>query len=167
MAPAASRPSLAVHDQGAGYVIAGFGATQIQLWAGTITEAAILATAASHDRIRADGNARVGVFALAESPIPLPAHGVRRTATEIMMRNRAELACNSIVIVGDGFWAGAARSVMATIFLVARPGVPSRVFGDVREAAAWHAEQVGLDTPETLLDAIERLRAEVTAPRST
>ncbi len=51
------------------------------------------------------------------------------------------LASAHVVLVG-GLTGVAVRSFLSTMLLVGRPKVPSKVFGDIKSAAAWTAEKL-------------------------
>ena len=67
------------------------------------------------------------------------------------------------VVEGTGFRAAAVRTALASMFLIARPSFPHKVFGDLSEGAGWvvatgsRAAPVGASS-EDILRAVEVIR---------
>jgi hypothetical protein len=59
-----------------------------------------------------------------------------REATSALTRDFQSLAA-AIVIEGDGFRAAASRTLIATIYLVARPAYPHKICATVDDGANW------------------------------
>lgn len=112
------------------------------------------------------GNARVGVFGLAEGGLELPDAEVRRYGSKLQSEMSPNLYGSATVLSGGGFWVSAAISVVNTMMLVARPPTPARVFSDIEQACGWLADLGGED-PSEMLAAMNRLRAEPESDEST
>ena len=101
---------------------------------------------------------------------PLPDGRVRDTIGKLLRSFTLEqLLGLSINVGGEGFWGGAARSVLTGIFLAARLEYPMKVFGTPSDATTWLATvggQAGGWTGPELLAALDALDAEATAARS-
>jgi hypothetical protein len=56
---------------------------------------------------------------------------------------RAPMVAAAQVVLGKGFVGAAMRSVLSLIQLLARPGYPMKVFGDLGSASHWLAKELG------------------------
>jgi hypothetical protein len=61
------------------------------------------------------------------------------------------------VIEGTGFAAGATRSVMTAISLLAGAPCPLKIFGSFDEGVDWYSARIDI-SPPALRQAIERMR---------
>lgn len=96
---------------------------------------------------------------------PLPSAEVRDYAERKQSEDLAGVLAHATVVTGEGFRAGALRSMLAGLYLVSRSPFPRKVFSDVGEAAAWQATIVsaGRDWAPGLVAAVAAVRA----PRAT
>jgi hypothetical protein len=101
----------------------------------------------------------VAVLGIAQSGMPLIGPEERKLAAAQLKDFGARMKCLCSVIEGDGFWAGATRSVMTAIMMVARPPCPVKTFARVDEAAAWQAPLLGPSiSPALYLRAVAEVR---------
>jgi hypothetical protein len=106
----------------------------------------------------------IGVLGVAPGDMPLVGGAARRRAVAMLAETGGHVRCMATVIEGSGFRAGATRSVMSAITLLARQPCPAKIFGDVDEAATWQARLLGTHDlrptqPRELCDAVAAARA--------
>jgi hypothetical protein len=101
-------------------------------------------TAASLDRMEAahaDLRGRLGqkldMLTIAHAGTPLPEGDVKVASARSYRTLSTENVCAATVVSGVGFWASAARSTLTGLALLARPGCPTKTFGDVSSALLW------------------------------
>ena len=109
-----------------------------------------------------------GVVTLVLVPLstPLPGNAVREGGSSWIKRLGPGVRTCGVVVGGKGFWTAAARSAVNTIFLLARPIFPAKIFATVDDAAAWCAERCGRSEVTTagLIAAATRLQRESLPP---
>jgi hypothetical protein len=106
-------------------------------WRGDITVAGLEVTrVASHDLHGRYPDGLV-VFNVVRTLIPVPDSPVRHKASAVLAETAGHVLCTATVIEGEGFWASAARAVVATITLVSRASHPHKVFATIEESADW------------------------------
>lgn len=88
------------------------------------------ALAGHHAALEFDPNG-YGVISLAEPTAKLPPSEVRQRATALRKETQHLLRAQSMVIIGDGFFASAMRSVFTGIFTLAQSRVPMIFVPDV------------------------------------
>lgn len=76
---------------------------------------------------------------LVNAQAPVPSQEMRRYAERKQNEDTKGVLCHATVMLGDGFRASAARSMLAGLYLVARSPFPRKAFSEVREAAVWLA----------------------------
>lgn len=118
-------------------IIAARGSTLIANYRGPIGRPIMDAAEAVQRQILNEHGNRCFMLTVVESGLPLPDDGARSTITAHFKRMSAQNVAVATVILGDGFWAGAARSIMSGLTLVARPPCPSTVAPDVPTAARF------------------------------
>jgi hypothetical protein len=77
------------------------------------------------------------VFNVITSNITLPSAEVRKKSSEVLATTGGHVRCTATIILGEGFWASAARAMLAGITLMSRQRHPHKVFGSIADAAAW------------------------------
>ncbi len=77
------------------------------------------------------------VMVLNEGAQP-PKTGARETFLEMMRGERDSILAFAVVMLGSGFWAAAARSVISILSLTGR--LPAKVFSKPKDAHAWVVE---------------------------
>jgi hypothetical protein len=137
-----------------------------------VTAADVLAGVEDFERlVRAGrGGPPWGSFMIAEPDIPLPDLDIRHVATEGMKRVSVHQPAQAVVLLGEGFWVSAARSLVTAMRMILPNHHSMRVFGEVEEAARWMVEALGRPPSDalTLARMAEEVRAwtELTPPPS-
>ena len=92
--------------------------------------------------------------------VKMPDEQTRKASAELMAKLDPTLIASAVVVDGEGFFASAARGVIAGIFALSRSRVPQRAFRSVQEATAWLAPKLELDEAQAnaLGDALTDLR---------
>jgi hypothetical protein len=91
-----------------------------------------------------------------------PSEETRRTAVEITRKTGNQTLADTLVILGDGFWASAMRGVMTTIWSLNSSNHPRKVLRQEADAVDWVIETVQESAPkyrQPLLSALGQLRA--------
>lgn len=112
-------------------IIASRGPVLVANYRGSIGRPIMDAAEATQRSILAEHAQRCYMLSIVEQGLPLPDDGARATIAAHFRRMSAQNVAAATAILGDGFWAGAARSVMSGLALVARPPCPTTVVGDV------------------------------------
>lgn len=68
---------------------------------------------------------------------PLPSAEVRDYAEQKQSEDLEGVLAHATVVTGEGFRAGALRSILAGLYLVSRSPFPRKVFSEIGAAAAW------------------------------
>lgn len=99
------------------------------------------------------------VLSVAEQGTPLPGAEVRELAGRFGDEVADRVRCSCQVILGDGFWASAARSLITAMLFIRTGKYPVRICSDVVEAVEFvAATNRGGPTPMELSRAIAALR---------
>lgn len=85
----------------------------------------------------------IATVMIAEPNLPLPEGEMRKFANDCMTRVSRHTGDQASVILGDGFWLSAARSVMTAMNMMSREKRNMRVFAGVPEAASWASAILG------------------------
>jgi hypothetical protein len=102
----------------------------------------------------------VGALTIVEAHVPMPDSEARAVSASSTKESDRWVTAAATVMLGDGFWMSAARSVYTGIMLLARGAKTRKVFGDADEGAAWLAEELGFEPAqrEALTTFIEEMR---------
>ncbi len=111
----------------------------ISLWRGRPTLAAIDAAYAEFLALSERQPGGVVVFSTSSGSYPSMGPDERKRSVATLSDVRDRLLALSVTIEGEGFIAGASRSILTGITLLARPRCPIKVFNQRAEAAAWLA----------------------------
>lgn len=141
-----------------GHTIAEWRNVLLTRWRATPTvEALEVSRVASHDLVSRNKGGLV-VFNVIRHGLTLPPQEVRHKASAVLGETGGHVLCTATIIEGEGFWASAARAMLATITLMSRAPHPHRVFGTVLDAAQWSNRWViGDDASPAALTAIAAL----------
>jgi len=94
-----------------------------------------------------------------EHGAPMPSPETREVAVELMNLMAGKLRSEAIVISGDGFWAGAIRSVVMGFKVFSRSNHPQKVFAQLEEAVVWQSQFIdGVTDASRLLEEAQGLR---------
>src|SRR5688572_15625936 len=78
-----------------------------------------------------------------ENGLPLPGDDARLNITNHFKRVSEKNTAFATVLLGDGFWAGAARSILSGFTLVVRTPCPNGTFANIEGGARFLATQLG------------------------
>jgi hypothetical protein len=101
-----------------------------------------------------------GFIVVLQSNVPPPPEPLRAVIRRTFDEYGKVVRAGAMVVEGTGFAAAALRGVLAMIHMAARHRYPFKVFGNIGEASAWIAAQIGRGgvAPRDLAAAIETLK---------
>lgn len=108
-----------------------------------------------------ESSARSGLLVIMENRLELAGGRGRKELQKMFEALDGQLEAVAYVLVGGGFWASAARSMLTGIILAARPSFPVLVFDREEDAIDWLRECLGDAAPTTqsMVDAVAASRA--------
>lgn len=83
------------------------------------------------------------MLCVVENGLPLPGDDARLNITNHFKRVSDKNTAFATVLLGDGFWAGAARSILSGFTLVVRTPCPNGTFANIEGGARFLATQLG------------------------
>lgn len=103
---------------------------------------------------------RLGTILVIEPNIPLPDPDIRHVTSRQLTRIQTLSPYRAAVILGDGFWLSAARSVLTAIQLATLRTAPIHTSESVDAAAKWVCERTSrpLTHIPAILGAVDELR---------
>lgn len=107
------------------------------------------------------GGVAVPAIAVIEDAADSPDMAERREYANAIQRLSSRFERIAHVILAEGFKGTAYRVISSTIVLLARPTMPTKVFGDTRSVAGWLAESSSVST-----GSVEELRAFIESVRA-
>lgn len=99
-----------------------------------------------------------GILTVVEKGATLPSSEARAELASSLKTARS-MVCSALVFEGDGFRAAAVRAITTTIYQLAKPPFPLRVFATVEQAAHWmESFQVNIEA-DGVIASVGELRA--------
>jgi hypothetical protein len=142
-------------------IVAVRGPVLVVNYRGAITHAVMQATEIAQREIVSTQGGQCLMLSVVEGNLPLPDDTARTKIITHFKTVSAKNTAFATVMLGDGFWASAARSIMSTFNLVVRAPCPSLTCGDVAAGAKFLATHANANN---LVDA-SLLTSEVAAMR--
>lgn len=147
------------------YAFAAYDWMSINLWNGSVTEervTAVIDACREQCRIWPQG----GGFLLVIGPgTGMPSAEVRQKMVDAFVEMAQYTHSAAVVIMGSGFLAATARSVMSLVFLATRQRIKTKVFSDVESAVRWQVANHAADKPldlgdyyRAVLEVVEKFR---------
>jgi hypothetical protein len=161
--PRASIEGLKYHVQTRDQTLATWRNLVIVVWSGTVTVPALRSVeTASRDVLQRfpQGNCAVS---LTLEETPMPGAEVRRVGSELARDLGPRSLASATVIEGSGFFASAARSVIAGVMLVSGVRATQRVFSSIDEVGGFIAPHIaaGRATPHEVVGVVRAIRAAI------
>lgn len=100
------------------------------------------------------------MLSIVENGLPLPDEAARQTIIGHFRRVSEQNTAFATALLGDGFWAGAARSILSGFSLVVRAACPNGTFADIPAATRFLATHAGgaIIDAATLANDVDALR---------
>ena len=137
------RPSIFV-DTRRDYTLYVSGPIVAVVWRGELTDAAVSHVERVLARTAEDSREAISFVTIASFRAPIPRPEIRTRIVDCYRALGPRLRAVAQVVEGEGFWAAAARCVMAGIGLLSRGEHRMSVFGTPRDALAWLGGQRGV-----------------------
>jgi hypothetical protein len=137
------RPSFFV-DTRRDYTLYVSGPIVAVVWRGELTEAAVSHVERVLVRTAEQSAEAIAFVTIASFRAPIPSQEIRTRIVECYRALGPRLHAVAQVVEGEGFWAAAARCVMAGIGLLSRGQHRMSVFGTPRDALVWLGGQTGV-----------------------
>lgn len=129
---------------------------------GTITQALMEATeSAQRHALATNGNVCL-MLCIVENGLPLPDEEARQSISGHFKKVSTHNTAFATVLLGDGFWAGAARSILSGLALVVRPPCPSTTTAHLLAGARFLSGHTG-DAPLDVVSLVTDIEAMRTA----
>jgi len=165
--PMSSAGRLVVHHRSGGAAIGSVDGFFLMRCFGDIRPEDIRATLLGFEAVvayRPEGGCSIVAV---DSTTTFPSEETRRTAVGITRKTGNQTLAETLVILGDGFWASAMRGVMTTIWSLTSSTHPRKVLRQEADAVDWVIQTVQESAPkyrQVLLSALVQLRADATIP---
>ncbi len=139
-------------------VIAQRGPVLVINYRGTITSALMEATESAQRHALATQGNRCLLLCVVENSLPLPDEEARQSILSHFKKVSVHNTAFATVLLGDGFWAGAARSILSGLTLVVRPPCPSVTTGHLLAGARFLSTHTG-DAPLDVVSLVTDVEA--------
>lgn len=151
-----------IHVAQAGMRVGNYRLVHLVAYHDTPTAAGLRLSERYHRVLRDRFPERTAIMSWIAPGLKMPDREIRALGAELFKGVAREIRCAATVIVGEGFWASAARSVLTGIQLLSRSPCPNRAFAETDEAAAWivgHLDAGAEVDSGGLVRAMEELRS--------
>jgi hypothetical protein len=142
-------------------IVAVRGPVLIVNYRAAITHAVMQATEIAQREILSTQGGHCVMLSIVEGGLPLPDETGRASIVTHFRTVSSKNAAYATVMLGDGFWASAARSIMSTFTLVVKAPCPSLTSNEIAAGAKFMATHAPANNP---VDAIQ-LASEINAMR--
>ena len=158
-------PSLQIIKSEPGRVLASWGNTLLWLTAKDDDPATMRFAHQQLARLSESHPEGIGFVIFVRARTPLPDGEARKEAAKMFANLAPNFRAVGAIVEGSGFWAGAARSVMAGITALMRSPYPVKIFSTAEDMASWLAPRVGsaeMGLRQAMDEMIGRLEASMT-----